>query len=272
MSETQTWNSGNDTGMNPAMNGAVFAAGLFLGMLILLETGRRMGARRLAEDPEGARQGLAVVEGAVFSLLGLLVAFTFSGATGRFEGRRQLIIEEANDIGTAYLRIDLLPVAAQPALRDLFRQYLDSRLRIYRELSDLATAEKALAHSIRLQGEIWKAAVATCRDQASASASMLLLPALNQMIDITTVRTEGMRIHPPLIIFAMLGVLSLTASLLAGYGMAGGRLRSWIHILGFAAATAVTVYVIMDIEYPRFGLIRVDGADRVLVEVKESMK
>ena len=101
---------------------------------------------------------------------------------------------------------------------------------------------------------------------------MLVLPALNQMIDITTTRTEGAKIHPPLIIFAMLGVLTLAASFLAGFEMASVRSRSWIHILVFSAVMAVTVYVIIDIEYPRFGLFRVDTADRVLLELRESMK
>jgi hypothetical protein len=114
--------------MNPTTYGLVFAGGLLLAMLMLHEIGRRVGIRRLALDPEGAREGHVVVDTAVFGLLGLLMAFTFSGAATRFEGRRHLIVEEANDIGTAYLRIDVLPAAAQPALREPFRQYLDSRL------------------------------------------------------------------------------------------------------------------------------------------------
>ena len=93
-------------------------------MLILLEVGRRIGARRLAEDPMGAAAGVGTVEGAVFALFGLLIAFTFSGAAARFDTRRQLIIEETNAIGTAYLRLDLLPVDAQPGLREKFRRYV----------------------------------------------------------------------------------------------------------------------------------------------------
>ena len=258
--------------MNPTLYGLVFAGGLFLGMLLLLETGRRIAIRRLAQDPEGAREGLGVVEGAVFSLLGLLIAFTFSGAATRFEGRRHLIVEEANDIGTAYLRISVLPASAQPALRELFRQYLDSRLETYRKLPDVAAAKAELERSLKFQGEIWSNAVEACRASGSQPAHMLLLPALNAMFDITTTRTEATKNHPPSIIFAMIGVLSLAAALLAGYGMAGGQLRSWVHIVGFAAAMALTVYVIVDIEYPRFGFIRVADADRVLQELRDSMK
>ena len=137
--------------------------GLFVGMLTLLEIGRRVGNRRLQNDAEGARAGTGTVEGAVFALLGLLIAFTFSGAASRFDERRNLIVEETNDIGTAYLRLDLLPTSAQPALRDLFRRYVDSRLETYRKMPDLEAVKAELARSIVLQGEIWTQAVTAGR-------------------------------------------------------------------------------------------------------------
>ncbi|HEY5866855.1 MAG TPA: DUF4239 domain-containing protein, partial [Candidatus Tectomicrobia bacterium] len=105
-----------------------FALSLSLGMLLCLAIGRWIGVRRMRQVTADARQGIGAIEGAVFGLMGLLIAFTFSGATSRFDTRRQLIVEEANAIGTAYLRLDLLPAAAQPALRELFRRYVDARL------------------------------------------------------------------------------------------------------------------------------------------------
>jgi hypothetical protein len=107
--------------MDLASLAALIAIALFLGILLLLDIGRRIGVRRLTDGPEGARVGTGTIEGAVFALLGLLIAFTFSGAGSRFDDRRALIVEETNYIGTAYLRLDLLPASAQPALRDLFR-------------------------------------------------------------------------------------------------------------------------------------------------------
>jgi hypothetical protein len=240
-------------------------------MLVLLEIGRRIGVRRMAKDSEGAQAGVGAVEGAIFGLMGLMIAFSFSGATSRFDTRRQLIVEEANAIGTAYLRLDLLPAGAQPALRENFRRYLDSRLEVYRKLPDLAAAKVELARATKLQGEIWTQAVAACRLESSQPVTMLVLPALNAMIDITTNRTRAAFTHPPLIIFAMLFALALASSLLAGYGMAGSKTRNWIHMLGYVVLVAVTVYVILDIEFPRLGLIRVDAADQVLVELRESM-
>lgn len=251
----------------------LFAGGLFIGMLACLEIGRRMGIHRLAKDPERAMSGLSAVEGAVFGLYALLIAFTFSGAPARYDTRRQLIAEEANAIGTAYLRLDLLSADSQPALREHFRRYLDSRLETYRKLPDVEAARAEFAKSATLQGEIWAQATAATRLPASHSnAAMLLLPALNQMIDITTTRTMALRIHPPLVIFGLLFVLALLCSVLAGFGMAGSKQRSWLHILAFASITVVSVYVILDIEYPRMGFIRLDSYDQVLVELRETMK
>jgi hypothetical protein len=74
--------------------------------------------------------------------------------------------------------------------------------------------------------------------------------ALNEMIDITTTRTVALKTHPPPIIFGMLVGLALASSMLAGYGMSSGRSRSWLHILGFTAMMAITLYVIFDLEFP----------------------
>ena len=126
--------------MNYALFALMFILGLLLGMLLFLEVGRRIGLRQRAKAAGGAVAGSGAVEGAIFALLGLLVAFTFSGAAARFDTRRQLIVEETNAIGTAYLRLDLLPAEVQPTLRERFRQYLAARLEVYRKLPDMAAA------------------------------------------------------------------------------------------------------------------------------------
>jgi hypothetical protein len=248
---------------------------LFAGMLLFLDVGRRIGARRRITDPDGAQAGTGTVEGAVFALLGLLIAFTFSGAATRFDGRRSLIVQETNDIGTAYLRVNLLPDSAQPAMRDLFRRYVDSRIEAYQVLRSSGDAGAAMAiydRSTRLQGEIWSLAVAAGRTEgASPGATMLLLPALNQMFDTASTRLLATRMHPPPVIFAMLFGLALVGALLAGYGMASSKLRNWLHMVGFAAVMAGAVYVIIDLEYPRLGLIRIDTFDQALVDLRAGM-
>jgi hypothetical protein len=258
--------------MTFALHAIEFSASLFVGMLLMLEIGRRIGTKKLAADPQGARTGVNAVEGALFGLLGLLIAFTFSGAANRLDARRKLVTDEVNAIGTAWLRLDLLPAEAQPELRDLFRRYLDSRLETYRKLPDLAAAEAELAHSIELQKEIWTKAVAAIRGGPPGLSGTLVVNALNQMFDIVTTRIAAARTHPPTVIYLMLGLLALAAAVLAGHAMAGSKTRSWFHVVAFALVLSGTVYVILDLEYPRIGFIRIDAADRALLELRESMK
>jgi hypothetical protein len=246
-----------------------FAVFLFLGMICLSEVGRLLARQRARRDPDGAWLGIGVVDGAVFGLLGLVVAFTFSGAASRFDVRRNLIVEEANAIGTAYLRLDLLPSQAQPALRQSFRQYLDSRISVYQRFPHIEAVQAEIEKGKQLQTEIWTRALADV--QRSQSTTMLLVPALNQMFDIATTRTMSMIIHPPVIIFVMLFGLALIAATLAGYSMANAKSRDWLHMIGFAAVTAISFYVIVDIEYPRQGAIRIGGLDQALLDLRRSM-
>lgn len=258
--------------MNSIISAPAFAGVLLFGMLFFVEVGWRQRKRRDVLGREGT-SGFGAVEGAVFALFGLMVAFSFSGAVSRFDSRRALITEEANDIGTAYLRIELLAPDDQPAMKGLFKDYLDSRLEAYRKLPDLAAAQAELNRSSAIQGEIWKQAVVRSRSEgAHPDAGKLMLPAINQMIDITTTRTMAARTHPPAILFYLLLLLGLGQSLVAGYSMASANRRSWVHLLAFTTVTVLVVYVIVDLEFPRFGLIRIDQYDQVLVDVRNSMK
>lgn len=124
-------------------------------------------------------------------------------------------MQEANAIGIAYLRLDLLPAAAQPELREQFRRYTETRLAVYRALPDIEASNVQMARAAALQREIWAGAIAAVRE-APQQASLLLLPALNEMIDITTTRAVALKTHTPPIIMGALILLALFCSLLAG--------------------------------------------------------
>jgi hypothetical protein len=248
------------------------AAGLFFGMLIFFDLGRRIGIARLVSNSDGMETGSGPVEAAVFGLLGLLLAFTFSGAASRFEERRHLIAEEANAIGTAYFRIDLLPRDAQPEMRGLYRRYVDTRVQTYRNVGDVTATQARLSETATLQKQIWAKAILASQDpEASVPSTMLLLPATNAMFDMTTTRAVATQNHPPMVIFVLLAGLSLVSALLAGNVMCATKTRSRLYMVIFAATVSITVYVILDLEFPRLGLIRVDAADQVLIELRKSM-
>ena len=157
--------------MTPTQSAIALGAGLFVGMLVCLELGYRVGRMFTARHPELPQEGVGAMESATFALFGLILAFSFSGATGRLDARRQMIVHEANAIGTSYLRVDLLPSNAQPAVRQLFREYLDSRLRMYAVLPDMASAREELTRTQRIQRDIWSHAVESSRTDTTGNAA-----------------------------------------------------------------------------------------------------
>jgi hypothetical protein len=250
----------------------IFALGLFASILVALELGRLVWRWQVASGREPETTGVSAVASAIFALLGLLIAFTFSGSASRFEGRRTLIVQEANDIGTAYLRLDLLQPPARGELQEVFRQYLDARLDAYRAVPDRKRVDAALARSDVLRERLWTRSVEASQQTGSTVATMLLLPALNAAFDTASTRIASTREHPPGVIFGMLFVLCWVGALFAGYGMASRGPRNWLHALFFSASLTMTLYVIVDLEFPRLGLIRVDAFDEVLKEVRNGMR
>lgn len=245
---------------------------LLLGLLLLaLELGRRMRLRaiRRSGDTESSRFG--IVDGAVFGLMGLLLGFSFAAAGGRYETRRQYIVDEANAIGTAWLRLSLVPDSARGPLQAHFREYVDARLAAYAAFPDTIAAKAAFARAEALQPTIWAEATAATSGAATTAPTMLLLPALNQMFDIASTRKAGLRAHMPRVIFGLLMFLVLCCSVLAGYGMTDAGPRRWLHGFAFAAVFVVTLYVIVDYEFPRWGVINLRALDQPMLEVRQGM-
>jgi hypothetical protein len=259
-----------DTSQYTTLAAAAVCLTLAVAMMISFAIGRRAGLRHRRIDIEGARSMSGAVEASIFGLLGLLIAFTFSGAADRFDGRRLLITEEVNAITTAWDRIDLLSADDQPTLRDDFRRYLDERLNYYGKLPDEAAAEPHLARAETLESTIWKHAV-EASPRGIPGVVQVLLPALNQMFDVAEERKAALITHPPLPIYGLLICLSLICAGLAGHHASASARHPWVLPLLFSGVSALAIYVILDLEYPRAGLIRVDSADLLLRELRATM-
>jgi hypothetical protein len=253
--------------------GALF----FVSSLILLNYGRQLGLRHMKKAGVKSMSGLPTIEGAVFALIGLLLAFTISGALQRFDERRQLVVQEANAIGTAYDRLALFEGEAHD-LQARLKDYTKARIDLYRTPRDFSLGQRTELWSpeqqlkIRdLRNKVWDTTVAACPQSNYRPACSLALTGLASVFEVARLREGATERHPPQIVYIMLFGLGLGGSLLAGFGMAAAA-RSWIHMLMFAATLAITLYVVTDIEYPRLGLIRIDGFDHFLVEVYEQMR
>ncbi len=230
-------------------------------ILFGLEAGRSLRTR----NPDS--QVSETIENAVFALFGLLLAFTFSGAVARYDNHRLLLNQETNAIGTVYLRLDLLAPAAQPPLRQLMREYTASRLHLFDAVSPEVSDQ-----SNRLQAEIWRQAVAgVSSTNAHPDAAKLLLPAINEMIDITSTRRNAFNMHPPFSVFLLLALFSCISAFMAGYSSRFVR-RDWVYTLVLATTVTLTIYTTLEVEYPRQGLLRLSDLDRSLIELRSSMK
>jgi hypothetical protein len=248
------------------------ALGLLVGMLVCLELGRWIGVRRRHVEGELVEPSAGTVDTAIFALFGLLIAFTFSGAASRFEHRRDQIVTEANAIGTAYLRIDLLPLEARAPLRALFHDYLGSRLETFRKISDEQAARAAYDRSVALQGEIWSKAVPAATSTGNPAVLGLVVSSLNDMFDIASARLAATRIQVPRVILGLLYGLALVAALVVGNETSANPRRRWFRTLLFPLVISASIFIILDLEHPRFGIIRIDTADQILKEMLAQMK
>jgi hypothetical protein len=245
---------------------------LFVGMILMMSLGKRLGTLQLMKRPDKKSSQYGSLEAAVFGLLGLMIAFSFSGAVGRLESRKKMVIDEANSIGTAYLRLDMLPPESQMVLRDKYRQHVQLRLDTYQLFPSVDQVKATYEKNKQLLNEIWSLSIAACKGQKDPAVTSAVVNATNQMIDFTTTRTRQSLMHQPPIIFALLFGLALGCSLLAGYGMAINLARNKIHQVFFSLLMSIVIFVILDIEYPRVGLIREDYFDQPLIDQLQSMK
>lgn len=266
--------------MNFALFTLTIAAAFFVSSLILLNFGRHLGLRYLQQQKgAGSMAGLTTVEGAVFALVALLLAFTISGALQRFDERRQLVIQEANAVSTAFDRLGLFEGEVARNLQIKLKDYVRARIDLYRMLHDFSLWHRTELFSpeqqdkiLDLKAQVWDAAVAACPQASFRPVCAQVLPALTSAFEVARLRVGASQKHPPQIVYAMLFGLGLGGSLLAGFGMAAAMARSWIHMVIFAATLTVTLYAVTDMEYPRLGLIRIESFDHFLVEAHQQMQ
>ena len=260
-----------------------FAAGVaaifFVGSLLLLHLGRCLGLKYRERGSADAAAGHATVEGSIFGLMGLLLAFTISGALQRFDDRQQLVLQETNAAATAYDRLGVFGGQPGQDLRRKLKDYVLARVELYRAPHDFKLWQRAEDFSDAQEQAIasqksglWNTAIAACPNADFRPACSLALPALNTLFDVARLRAGASEKHPPQVIYFMLFGLGLGCSLLAGFGMASASARSPVHMVLFAGTLTMALYIVTDMEYPRLGLIRIEAFDHFLADAYEQMQ
>ncbi len=233
------------------------AIGLFGLLLFSLEAGFRTGHRAFEEGDAGSGPQVGAIQGAVLGLLGLLLAFSFAAAGGRFLERQDLIVQEANAIGTAFLRADLLDEPHRSELRAALKRYTEHRIQVSATLRK-GLDPSALSEVARLHARIWSAAIAGVA--ARPASTLAVLPPVNQVIDLHATRLAAGRKHLPSLVLGLLIACSALAVGVIGYGCGmGGRRRAPLTV-SLAVLIGTGLWITIDLDHPRSGLMQLSDA------------
>jgi hypothetical protein len=198
----------------------------------------------------------------------LVLAFSFSNASGRLDASRLTILDEVNAIDTVWNRIDLAEPEVRPRLREVVRLYLDTRIRAYEVFSDPMAYQQQVENGNELVKEMWSLAV---KGTTVTVNRPLLLTAVNAVSDSAAARKLSLGTHLPGAVLAFLLGIVLLGSMLIGMTVGGPGVRLWFDRVVAAAVLSLIVYAIMDMEYPRLGTKLLEKADAMLIDLRHSM-
>ena len=229
----------------------------FVLMIAATEAGFHLGRKSEASTPDKAKSQISAVEDGMLGILALLLGFTMFMVVTRFEARKQLVLDEANAIGTSYLRTALLPAPEGSEIASLLRQYIDVRVQYGTASSDLAPLEGLNAQTTRLQNELWVRAVAYGQNDPNPVRTGLLLQSLNQVIDLESAQRMAFQNSVPKSVIYVNGIVGLLAAMLVGYTFGLNGRRQIFPTFVLAVAITLVLALIIDLDRPRSGFIRV---------------
>lgn len=241
------------------LNSLFIAVILFFSMVVAIEAGHRIGRINHPTSREPTRAQVNAVQASLLGVLGLLLGFTFSLALQRFDSRSEAVVDEANAIGTAYLRAQLLPASVGGEVRSLLQRYADLRVRASEiALNDESAQQALLAEANQVLGALWQQARRAVREDDRPVTTGLFIQSLNEAIDSFGRRDAELSRHvPELILFLLFGTFVLTG-LVVGYasGISDHRPPFVTYLL--VLLIVVLTFAIIDLDRPRRGLVRVD--------------
>lgn len=221
--------------------------------------------------PDAASLGLGTAEGSVLGLMALLLSFSFGISASKYDGRRTVIIQEANNIGTTILRCDLYPDSARKLFRNDLKNYLEARIAYYDAGDNDELIQRSLRDADSISLSCWKRATELSRNPSNFAATMQMVPALNAMIDIVSTRDAGRKAVFPRLILIILLILTLLSSFLAGYGNKNHE-RKKVLVFSFALMTALTMYLVIDLDRPRQGMINLNKAEEYITKLRSNFQ
>lgn len=223
-----------------------------------VEVGVVLARRRGGHNTSAADRFLSTLAAPSIGLLALMIGFTFSMALSRFDARRSAVLSEANAIGTAALRGQMLPEPYSSTVAPLFKEYATLRVVSRGSTFGAPAAKEVLRRSLAIQDSLWHAGMAASAANPQVVPSGLFIQALNAMIDVHEERLTAARNQVPSVVFVMLGGIAIIAFGFAGYGLqlAGVRFRGAMWVM--AAMIGSVIMLVADLDSPQAGFIMVD--------------
>lgn len=233
--------------------------------VLSVELGYRLARYRLQRDELEKESPLGGMVGAILGLLAFMLAFTFGLAGSRFEDRRQILLSEANAIGTTYLRAAMLSEPMRTESQKLLREYVDVRL----EGVQPGKLEQALARSEQLHNQLWSQAVAATEKERSPITS-IYVESLNELIDLHATRLMALRARVPAVIWIVLYLLGFLAMVLMGYQSGLAKSSRSIAAVALIFGFSLVLYLIADLDRPGQGTLQV--SQQSMIDLRNSMK
>lgn len=244
--------------------------GLLAAMLICMYVAYRLGHARQTRETDESRNQTTAVQGSLLGLLALLLGFTFSLGLSRHDARATAVVDEANAIGTAWLRADFLPEATREQAKTDMKRYLRLRVEAGEVSADqIQRRNRLITNAQSAFEDLWSAAAANAQ-APGGPAAVAYAAALNDMIDALGSRDAAIERHVPEIVIMMLFATFLLSGAMLGYasGIAGAMPAAPVYLM--MALIVILVFMIIDLDRPRRGLIEVDQSP--MVELLESVR
>ena len=235
-----------------------------------LEIAFRAGRRGSDQHDDTSRSHITALQTALLGLLALLLGFNFAMAASRFDARKTLIQEEVNAIRTTHLRAQLLPPLQREQVSNLLNSYVAARIDFMRAGVDPAQLAAAGAAALDIEGQLWTLAGAPAAEGPISPPVVLVIQSLNEMFNANEKRRAALDNHVPQIVIGLLVVVALGALgfIAYGYGLTGHRRHGSTAL--FALLIAMVFTIIIDMDQPRTGLIRVD--EESMLRLKENIE
>jgi len=242
---------------------------LMLGSLWL---GQRWGAIHHSTGRNTVKEWIGIIDGPILGLYGLLLAFTFHGAMERFDERRRLLVEESTLLSTAFRQLDRLTPSDQKKIESRLYQYMNYRISPKPEAANPDKIRQRFGLARQLQKELWQEALAGVDRPGAKPGAAALLTTLDQLINLLSRKSTIPQFHPPWQVMALFIFLAMVASFLAGFQISSLRSTSWPHVTLFILILALVTYLIIDLEYPYVGFIRITEGPTVLQHLLETIR